>query len=120
MPKPTEEKKHLGTFGANGEYIFQAFSDGTDPNPRGFSVIPKDRSFQKLQGSNKIYAWRANHSHLPQLQALFVPCYCSRCRGEISGECMYRKITHSLIPGLLPELFTTHEVPNASKEGDSD
>jgi hypothetical protein len=114
-------KKHLGTFGANGDYIYRAYSDGEDSNPRGFPVIPKDRSFQPLPGSNEIYAWRATHPYLPQLEALFVPCYCINCRNSRSDLCKYRVITHSLVEGLMPEYFMAHEVATpAGGVSDSD
>jgi hypothetical protein len=57
MPMPSEDKKkHLGTFGANGKYLYRAYSDGKDASSRGFPVIPGNRSFQSLEGSNEIYA----------------------------------------------------------------
>ena len=110
------KKKHRGTFGANGTYFWRAYSDGKDSNEKGFPVIPKDRSFQALPGSNEIYSWRAKHKYLPQLEALFVPCYCTNCRGGRTLECKYRKITHSLVAGNGVEYFTTHERPSTQKE----
>ena len=121
MSKPSEDKKHLGTFGANGKYLFRAYSDGKDANPRGFPVIPENRSFQSLQGSNEIYAWRAVSKHKPELEALFVPCYCEDCRGAHPKKCKYRHITHSLVGGLEPEVYTVHEKKKqATEDSDSD
>ena len=123
MPMPSEDKKHLGTFGANGKYLYRAYSDGKDANSRGFPVIPGNRSFQSLEGSNEIYAWRAVSKHKPELEALFVPCYCVDCRGAHPENCKYRHITHSLVEGLKPEIFTVHEKKKPAKkdsESDSD
>ncbi len=36
MPSPSDDKKHLGTFGANGEYIWAAYCKRGEENPRGF------------------------------------------------------------------------------------
>lgn len=122
MPAPNQndKKEHLGTFGANGKYIWCAYSDGTDNNERDFPVIPPDRTFQALPGSNGIYAWRGKHEYKPELEALFVPCYCIHCRNDKSEECKYRHITHSLVEGDWPEYFTTHEIKTAGAAIESD
>jgi len=39
MPVTSDKKKHLGTFGANGAYIWRAYSKLGDANPRGFPVV---------------------------------------------------------------------------------
>jgi len=56
--KPSGNRSHLGTVGANGDYLYRAYSDGTDENPRNFHVqylqgpyIPKTSSFQGLTKS---------------------------------------------------------------------
>ena len=121
MAAPEGKKKHRGTFGANGNYFWRAYSDGNDANEKGFPVIPNDRSFQALPGSNEIYSWRGNHKFIPQLEALFVPCYCINCRSGRSAECKYRNITHSLVAGGVAEYFITHERPSSRREAsDSD
>jgi len=120
MSAPSDAKKHLGTFGANGKYIYRAYSDGKDPNLRGFPVIPTDRSFQPLSGSNELYAYRAKHSFLPQIEALFVPCYCINCRSGKAHLCKYRQVTHSTVSGGAAEVFTTHEVACKARGGGSD
>ena len=74
-------------------------------------MIPARRNFQGLEGSNEIYAWRATHSYLPQLEALFVACYCINCRSGRSAACNYRRITHSLVAGNISKFFNTHELP---------
>lgn len=122
MAKPSLQKKRRGIYGANGKYFWRAYSDGTDDNSRGFPVIPDDRSFQQLPGSNEIYGWRAKHAFLPRLEALFIPCYCKNCRVGKSSDCKYRHITHSLVAGGASEFFTTHEkkTPNRTEDSDSD
>jgi hypothetical protein len=55
MQKPDNKHKHGGTYGANGKYMYRAYSEGSDVNARGFPVVPKDRSFQTFPGSNEIY-----------------------------------------------------------------
>ncbi len=94
MQKPDDKHKHGGTYGANGKYMYRAYSEGSDVNARGFPVVPKDRSFQKFPGSNEIYAVRRKHKYRPELEALFVPCYCVRCRDDNPASCQYRHITH--------------------------
>jgi len=118
MPVPSDKKKHLGTFGANGTYIWRAYSKLGDANPRGFPVVGGGRDFQRPTGSNEIYAWRATHSHLPQLEALFVPCYCTQCRSGAVGVCKYRHITHSLVSGLQSEIFITHVAKSGGAAAD--
>ena len=49
MALPDEKKKHRGTFGANGNYFWRAYSDGEDVNEKGFPVIPDDRHFRRFQ-----------------------------------------------------------------------
>jgi len=114
MSAPSERKRHLRTFGANGAYIWRAYSKLGDANPRGFPIIPSGRNFQQFCGSNEIYAWRAQHTFLPQLEALFVPCYCIQCRSKIPGACKYRNITHSLVSDLSPKYFISHDVSQLS------
>jgi hypothetical protein len=53
MPAPSGGKSHRGTFGANGAYIWEAYTELGRDNPRGFPVIPAGRDFQGLEGSNK-------------------------------------------------------------------
>jgi len=120
MALPDEKKKHRGTFGANGNKFWRAYSDGKDVNEKGFPVIPDDREFQALPGSNEVYSWRAKHKYFPQLEALFVPCYCTNCRAGRSEDCRYRNITHSLVAGNVAEYFTTHERPLSSRREASD
>ena len=38
MPAPSDDKKHLGTFGANGEYIWAAYCERGAANPRGVEI----------------------------------------------------------------------------------
>jgi hypothetical protein len=125
MPAPSGGKSHRGTFGANGAYIWEAYSELGRENPRGFPVIPAGRDFQGLEGSNEIYAWRATSAHLPQLEALFIACYCTNCRSGNSERCRYRFITHSLVADRAPKYFTTHErsptgVANGNDSDDGD
>ena len=109
MAAPSQDKKHLGTFGANGEYIWRAYNKHGEQNPRGFPVIPIVRNYEALEGSNEIYHWRSRHPYLPQLEAQFVSCYCVICRSGNSASCKYRHITHTLVAGFEPKIFTTHE-----------
>ena len=57
MDKPSEKKEHRGIFGADGDYHWRAYAESEDGN--GHPVIPKDRSFQALPGSNELYCFRA-------------------------------------------------------------
>jgi len=125
LARPSAEKSHLGTFGANGEYIWRAYCKHGDENPRNFPQIPVVRNFQGLEGSNEIYHWRARHPYLPQIEALFVACYCTHCRSGNAVMCKYHSITHSLVAGGFPKYFLTHEIPAggagaAAADGDSD
>ena len=108
MQRPSQDKKHLGQFGVNGEYIWRAYSKHGGANPRGFPVIPLPRDFDGLEGSNEIYHWRARHPYLPQLEAQFVSCYCVNCRSGVA-PCRYRHVKHSLVAGGLSKYFTIHE-----------
>ena len=119
MAEPSTDK-HLGTFGANGKYLYRAYSDEKDGNLRGFLVIRGDRWFPKLSGSNEIYAWRAASKLKPELEALFVPCYCTDFRGEHPENCKYRHITHSLVKDLMPEIFCVHETTKSAASADDD
>ena len=119
MQAPSDEKKHLGTFGANGEYLWPAYCKHGEANSRGFPVLSPARNFDGLEGSNEIYHWRARHPYLPQLEAQFVSCYCTCCRSGLA-PCRYRSVTHYLVAGGLPKHFLTHERAGAAAGGDSD
>jgi hypothetical protein len=97
MAAPCGKEKHLGTFGADGEYIWRAYSQQGEQNPRGFPVIPVVRNYEVLKGSNEIYHWISRHAYLSQLEALFVSCYCVLCRSGNYASCKYRDVTHSLV-----------------------
>ena len=120
MAAPSEGKQHLGTFGANGEYIWRAYSKHGEQNPRGFPVIPVVRNYDALEGSNEIYHWRSRHAYLPQLEALFVSCYCAICRSGNQDSCKYRHVTHSLVASDVPKFFTTHERADGGGAGAAD
>ena len=104
MAKPSEDHSHRGTFGCNGEYIWRAYSSGTDSNPENYPVI--DRAlldWQPIEGSNDLYAFRARHEDpsIPEMECWFVPCYCAASRDANATRtgpatntfCPYRHIT---------------------------
>jgi len=88
---------------------WRAYNKSGEPNPRDFPVIPAVRDYEALEGSNEIYHWRSRSDYLPQLEALFVSCYCVICRSGNHASCKYRHVTHSLVAGYGAKIFTTHE-----------
>ena len=44
----------------------------------GFPVIPKDRDFQKIEGSNEFYSFHARSEYAPTLEVEFISCYVLR------------------------------------------
>ena len=105
MAAPSDKKEHRGIFGADGDYIWRAYAETNDGN--GFPVIPKDRDFQKIQGSNELYSFHARSAFAPTLEVDFVSCYCEGCRGN-SG-CLYTRYTRAHVADkTTPEIYTTH------------
>ena len=91
MAKPDDNNEHRGTWGwgANGAYIWDGRSNGTDPNPLG---VP--------------YAFRAwnDHPSQPELECVFVPCYCCDCRAARHDKCSYRSITSGFMYVQVPQV----------------
>jgi hypothetical protein len=111
MPKPSEKKQHRGIFAADGNYIWRAYAETDDGN--GFPVIPKDREFQSLEGSNELYSFRAVRTLAPTLEVDFVSCYCAGCRAKTG--CWYTRYTRAHVADKSgPELYTTHMLDSQS------
>ena len=73
----------------------------------GFPVIPKDRDFQKIEGSNEFYSFHARSEYAPTLEVEFVSCYCEGCRAKTGCLCTHYTRAH-VADKSTPELYTTH------------
>ena len=96
MSAPSADHKHAGTFGCNGEYIWKAYSDGTDENPDDHPVIDgRPRDWHPIEGSNELYSFRAWNTEPaePEMELWFVPCYCRSCRAAQHSTCPFRHVT---------------------------
>ena len=108
MAAPSDKKQHRGIFGADGNYIWRAYAETDDGY--GFRVIPTDREFQSIEGSNELYSFRAVSSFAPTLEVDFVSCYCDGCRAKTG--CLYTHYTRAHVADKRwPEHYTTHYLP---------
>lgn len=110
-----------GDFCANGEYYWFAFSDGSDLerlNRDGLLgrvvVLPKERTFQPVKGSNELYCMTARNRYAPELLCQFVSCHCSVHRSvrdfeEANRRCPYRSFIFSNSSQAKPQRYITHE-----------
>jgi hypothetical protein len=113
MDKPSEKKEHRGIFGADGAYHWRAYAKFDDGH--GHPIVPADRDFQALDGSNEMYSFRAVNKYAPEIQADYVPCCCTGCR-DASGSCLYTIYTRAHVENKAgPELFMTHAFEETTK-----
>ena len=109
MSEPASNRRRKGKWSASGSYQWRGYSDGFYPGDK-YPVIPEDRNWQQLPGSNEFYTFRARSPYKPELHAQFVPCYCS------ARECPHTKITNAHA-----EFYYVHQLPSPrSREVDSD
>ena len=107
MAKPDDNHEHRGTWGANGAYFWDGRSNGTDPNPLRVPVLDLTPvGFQPVEGSNELYSFRAwnNHPSQPELECMFVPCYCCDCRAARHEKCSYRSISGGFMYVQVPQV----------------
>lgn len=106
MSEPSENNKHRGTWGANGAYIWDGRSNGSDENPYEVEVLDqRPVGFKGIDGSNELYSYRAwNTTHVPEIETQFVPCHCCCCRSGEQASCPYRNITGPLGYAVVPQL----------------
>ena len=107
MAKPDNNNEHRGTWGANGAYFWDGRSNGTDPNPLRVPVLDLTPvEFQPVEGSNELYSFRAwnNHPSQPELECMFVPCYCCDCRAARHEKCSYRSISGGFMYVQVPQV----------------
>ena len=114
MHKPSENKEHRGIFGADGDYYWRAYAASDDGH--GYPIVPADRPFQALEESSQLYSFRAVSEYAPEIQADFIPCYCTGCR-DPSGSCLYTRYTRAHVENKAePELFMLHAHEEAGKQ----
>lgn len=112
MKRPAQDRKRKGKWSATN-YIWRGYSDGLFPGDE-YPVVPQDREWQQLSGSNEFYAFRAVHEYRPEIQAQFVPCYCS------PHACPHMDITNAHSSTREAEFFTVHELDSRLQREDSD
>ena len=101
MPGPAPNRKREGKWSASGSYIWRGYSDGLY-NGEEYPVIPDGHDWQQLPGSNDFYAFRAVSPYRPEIQAHFVPCYCS------TTACSHANITNAHSQGNIAEYYAVH------------
>ena len=111
MPRPSDEQEHSGTWAANGEYFWRAFSNGNDPHRSLYPNIPSEkREWRAVEGSNSLYCFRAgpgvNAPGRFELQCSFLSCFCDACR---SGS--HHSACEALGTVLPPFYVEMHEKP---------
>lgn len=124
MPSPVRqfrEDSHRGPLAATGDYIWRAYSSGEDSEllrelgrESDVTMIPDERTFQALPGSNELYCYTARHNYLPVIEGQFVSCHCSSHRlGCKPNDCPYKDTVYANIePSATgvrsPEFYLTH------------
>lgn len=90
--KQPADKKRTGTWAATGDYIWRGYSDGNHPEGEEWEVIRANRDWDKVTGSNELYAFRATCVYKPELVGQFVSCYCTQVTGV---PCTHTHITNA-------------------------
>lgn len=115
MSQPSTNHTHTEMFSANNHH-FRAYATKGAANPRGFPVIPDQVFYEPIRGSNNIYSFRATSGHLPQIESLFLPCYCAECLIKMDSVlCLSRPVTHSLVADSMPYKVFSHQVTSAPR-----
>ena len=106
-PPPPEARPRRGDCNTccNGDYLWRAYSDGSDlealqrDQREDVTILPKDRMFQSISGSNGLYSFTADHPYLPEVRGQFVSCHC-RFHQELKQPelCPYKEIIFANMP----------------------
>lgn len=94
MPHPSLGHTHEGTWGANGEFIWWAYSDGTKDDHQDLpSIDIRYKQYRPFPGSDEKHSFEAKHGSDPIVEGRFVPCLCPACRVKDHKSCWYMHVS---------------------------